>query len=159
FLNETIRDYCQQAAIEFTRCRPYRKNDQAFVEQKNGAVVRRIVGYRRLEGLESARVLAKLYAVTRLFVNVFQPSFKLAEKSRDGAKITKRYHVPATPCDRLLAHPSTSEATRSHLERLKTELDPIKLLKQMRSLQEAIVALADQGVAEDAVADPASLEA
>ena len=54
FINETLRDYCRDAGIVFTRCRPWRKNDQAFVEQKNGAVVRRIVGYRRLEGLEAA---------------------------------------------------------------------------------------------------------
>src|SRR5438270_12813006 len=54
FMNETVRDYCQQAGIEFTRCRPYRKNDQAWVEQKNGAVVRRTIGYRRFEGLEAA---------------------------------------------------------------------------------------------------------
>ncbi len=72
FLNETVRDYCRDGGIEFTRCRPYRKNDQAFVEQKNGAVVRRIVGYRRLEGLEAAAALAQLYSTVRLFVNFFQ---------------------------------------------------------------------------------------
>ena len=60
-------------AITFTRCRPYHKNDQAFVEQKNGAVVRRIVGYRRLEGVAAAAALARLYATVRLFVNFFQP--------------------------------------------------------------------------------------
>ena len=87
FMNETVRDYCAAAGVEFTRCRPYRKNDQAFVEQKNGAVVRRIVGYRRLEGLEAAAALAELYRSARLFVNFFQPSFKLAEKSRDGAVV------------------------------------------------------------------------
>ena len=103
FMNETVRDYCAAAGVEFTRCRPYRKNDQAFVEQKNGAVVRRIVGYRRLEGLEAAAALGELYRSVRLFVNFFQPSFKLAEKSRDGAVVKKRYHPPATPCQRLLA--------------------------------------------------------
>ena len=89
FMNETVRDYCKAAGIEFTRCRPYRKNDQAWVEQKNGAVVRRIVGYRRFEGLEAAAALARLYAAVRLFVNFFQPSFKLAEKTREGAKVTQ----------------------------------------------------------------------
>ena len=93
FLNETVRDYCVAAGVTFTRCRPYRKNDQAHVEQKNGAVVRRIVGYRRLEGLEAAAALAELYRSVRLFVNFFQPSFKLAEKSRDGAVVRKRYHT------------------------------------------------------------------
>ena len=74
FMNETVRDYCQRAGIEFTRCRPYRKNDQAWVEQKNGAVVRRIVGYRRFGGLEAAAALAQLYATARRFVNFF-PAF------------------------------------------------------------------------------------
>src|SRR4051794_21298781 len=91
-MNETVRDYCQAAGIAFTRCRPYRKNDQAFVEQKNGAVVRRIVGYRRLEGWAAAAALARLYATVRLFVNFFQPSFKLAGKAREGARVRKRYH-------------------------------------------------------------------
>ena len=112
FMNETVRDYCAAAGVEFTRCRPYRKNDQAFVEQKNGAVVRRIVGYRRLEGLEAAAALGELYRSVRLFVNFFQPSFKLAEKSRDGAVVRKRYHPPATPCQRLLADARVSEDVR-----------------------------------------------
>jgi hypothetical protein len=62
FMNETVRDYCEQVSIEFKRCRPYRKNDQAWVEQKNGAVVRRMIGYRRFEGLQAAAALARLYA-------------------------------------------------------------------------------------------------
>src|ERR1700751_2226906 len=95
-------DYCQAVGVVFTRCRPYRKNDQAFVEQKNGAVVRRVVGYRRLEGLEAATALMRLYTTVRLFVNYFQPSFKLAEKHRDGARVRKHYHPPATPCQRLI---------------------------------------------------------
>ena len=67
------------------------------MEQKNGAVVRRAIGYRRFEGLEAAAALARLYAAMRLFVNFFQPSFKLAAKTRDGALVRKRYHPPATP--------------------------------------------------------------
>jgi hypothetical protein len=77
FINETLKAYCEANRIEFTRSRPYRKNDQAHVEQKNGAVVRRLVGYRRLAGLAAARELARLYTSARLFVNFFQPSFKL----------------------------------------------------------------------------------
>src|SRR5689334_18285427 len=69
FMNETVRTYCVEAGLVFTRCRPYRKNDQAWVEQKNGAVVRRVVGYRRYEGLEAAALLGQLYAALRLFVN------------------------------------------------------------------------------------------
>lgn len=94
FMNETVKDYCLSENLVFTRCRPYRKNDQAWVEQKNGAVVRRAVGYRRYEGIEAAALLAQLYSTLRLFVNFFQPSFKLAAKQRDGAKVAKRYHPP-----------------------------------------------------------------
>jgi len=92
-MNQTVRDYCTGAGVEFTRSRPYRKNDQAWVEQKNGAVVRHTVGYRRYEGLEAAAALADLYRSLRLFVNFFQPSFKLAEKSRDGAKVVSQRWV------------------------------------------------------------------
>lgn len=84
FINETIRDYCVDSYIEFTRCRPYRKNDQAYVEQKNGSVVRRIVGYHRYEAVETAATLAELYRLVRLFVNFFQPSSKLLEKQRNA---------------------------------------------------------------------------
>src|ERR1700758_471776 len=69
FLNETVQSYCKEADVEFTRCRPYRKNDQAWVEQKNGAVVRRIVGYRRYEGLEAAAALGRRGAAFGLFGN------------------------------------------------------------------------------------------
>ena len=70
-MNETVQTYCREAGVAFTRCRPYRKNDQAWVEQKNGAVVRHTVGYRRYEGLEAATALARLYRALRLFVNFF----------------------------------------------------------------------------------------
>ena len=113
FMNETVRDYCAVAGIAFMRCRPYRKNDQAWVEQKNGAVVRRIAGYRRYVGFEAVATLGRLYGSVRLFVNFFQPSFELAGKVRDGAKVTKRYHAAATPYQRLMANPRTSCEHRS----------------------------------------------
>ena len=143
FMNETVRDYCQEAGIEFTRCRPYRKNDQAFVEQKNGAVVRRIVGYRRLEGLPAAAALARLYRTVRLFVNFFQPSFKLSGKERDGARVRKRYHAPATPCQRVLADRRTPEEVRRRLKCLQAALDPVQLLSEMRMAQQHLVDIAD----------------
>ena len=144
FINETVRDYCQQVGIEFTRCRPYRKNDQAWVEQKNGAVVRRTIGYRRFEGLEAAAALARLYAAMRLFVNFFQPSFKLASKARDGALVRKRYHPPATPCQRLMADPRTSEEVRHRVQELRSMLDPVRLLKEIRAIQQQLVDIADR---------------
>ena len=143
FINETVRDYCRASAIEFTRCRPYRKNDQAFVEQKNGAIERRMVGYRRFEGLEAAAALARLYASVRLFVNVFQPSFKLAAKERDGGMVRKRYHAPATPAQRLIADPRTPQSMRVRVTKLIARLDPVLLLHEIRLAQRALVDIAD----------------
>ncbi len=120
FMNETLKAYCDAASIVFTRCRPYRKNDQAFVEQKNGAVVRRMVGYRRFEGLEAATLLAKLYRSARLFVNFFQPSFKLIAKQRDGARVRKTYSPPATPHQRLIADARTIKYEEVYLHAYKT---------------------------------------
>jgi hypothetical protein len=90
FINELLITFCVDHGIEFTRSRPYRKNDQAWVEQKNGSVVRRLVGYGRLEGVAAGDAVARLYSASRLFVNFFQPSFKLAEKERIGAQVRKR---------------------------------------------------------------------
>jgi len=78
FVNEKLIEYCLGRGIELTRSRPYRKNDQAWIEQKNGAVIRKLLGYQRFEGLAAARAITRLYGASRLFVNFFQPSFKLA---------------------------------------------------------------------------------
>ncbi|MDQ0562983.1 hypothetical protein QO004_004792 [Rhizobium mesoamericanum] len=160
FMNETLKACCCDAAnIVFTRCRPYRKNDQAFVEQKNGTVVRRMVGYRRFEGLEAATRLAKLYRSARLFVNFFQPSFKLIAKQRDGARMRKTYSPPATPHQRLVADARMSDAVRFRLQETYAGLDPVLLLRDIRALQERLAALADTPPAKrtDGVAQPIDL--
>jgi Integrase core domain len=141
FINETLQGYCAERKIEFTRSRPYQKNDQAWIEQKNGSVIRRFVGYRRLSGLIAGQCLARLYKMVRLYVNYFQPSFKLLSKTRDGAKIQKRYHKPATPCERLLAHASVSDAAKQALRAELAPLDPAELLHQIREGQAALAAL------------------
>jgi hypothetical protein len=156
FMNETVLAWCATESAEFTRSRPYKKNDQAWVEQKNGAVIRRLVGYRRYQGIEAAALLAELYSSARLFVNVFQPSFKLASKDRTGARVTKRYHPPATPCRRLMAHSSTSEQTKVRLMALETSLDPVALLARLRELQSKLSALSD-GVTLELVKEPVAL--
>lgn len=156
FINETVRDYCAAEGIAFTRCRPYRKNDQAWVEQKNGSVVRRIVGYRRLEGLGAATALARLFAASRLFVNYFQPSFKLAEKHRDGARVFKRYHEPATPFQRLMVDSRTPQDVRERVQAIYNSLDPIRLLQEIRAAQQRLVEIADRSTV---IAVPSSLDA
>lgn len=143
FMNETLKSYCDAGGIAFTRCRPYRKNDQAYVEQKNGAVVRRMVGYRRFEGLEAARLLAELYRSARLFVNFFQPSFKLIAKSRDGARVRKTYSLPMTPHQRLSADIRTCDEVRDRLQQIYAGLDPVVLLRDIRATQERLAGLDD----------------
>ena len=142
FVNETLINYCLSRGIELTRSRPYRKNDQAWIEQKNGAVVRKLLGYRRFAGIAAARAITRLYAASRLFVNFFQPSFKLAAKHRDGARVYKRYHLPQTPCERLLQS-EVPEASKTHLRHLAGTLDPLKLLEEIRAVQAHLIALAD----------------
>jgi hypothetical protein len=156
FMNETVRSYCVEAGLVFTRCRPYRKNDQAWVEQKNGAVVRRVVGYRRYQGLEAAALLGQLYAALRLFVNFFQPSFKLAQKTRDGAKVSKKYHPPATPYQRLIADARISDVVRRQVTGIYTTLDPVQLLHTIRGLQQELVSLADCPFGDEAAAPSAA---
>lgn len=159
FVNNTLIDYCLGHGIELTRARPYRKNDQAWIEQKNGAVVRKLLGYRRFEGLAAARAMTRLYGASRLFVNFFQPSFKLAAKQRDGAKVSKRYHPPQTPCERLLQAEGTPIAVRSKLSEIAAELDPLKLLEEMRAVQAYLAALADGETLLPATSEPPNLAA
>lgn len=142
FINDTLVAYCAERSIEFTRSRPYRKNDQAWIEQKNGAVIRRFVGHDRFSGYVAGQALAGLYGALRLYVNYFQPSFKLIEKSRENGKVVKRYDKPATPCDRLLTHTSVGPRTKQRLRNERSRLDPIELLYRIRQAQEALSALA-----------------
>lgn len=142
FVNEALVKYCKEHDVEFTRSRPHRKNDQAWVEQKNGAVVRRMVGYGRLEGIAGVEALARLFSASRLFVNFFQPSFKLAEKTRVGARVSKRYHPPETPAARLLTSTAISDAMKDRLRATLLTLDPLRLLDEIRMVQEHIAALA-----------------
>ena len=135
FMNEPVVTWCRAQGLEVTRSRAYRKNDQAWVEQKNGAIVRRLVGYGRLEGPASAAALARLYAAARLHVNLFQPSFKLREKTRVGARVTKRWHAPATPADRAQATGLLDADSAAHIADLRARADPVVALVAIRSVQ------------------------
>ncbi len=143
FMNETLQGYCREQQLEWTRSRAYCKNDQAWVEQKNGAVVRRLAGYERLSGIKAAAVLARLYDSARLYVNFFQPSFKLAGKQRDGALIRKHYHPPLTPYQRLLASSRMAEPVKQRLRQQFAMLDPVALLKVIRDTQQELAASVD----------------
>lgn len=158
FINAALIAYCKETNLEFTRSRPYRKNDQAWVEQKNGSVVRRLVGYRRLEGLAALDALSRLYAASRLFVNFFQPSFKLADKTRVGAHVSKRYHSPETPSARLMKLDAVTDVMKERLRAVAVTLDPLRLLDEIRGMQHHLVQLAVGATVHTAPPRDANLE-
>ncbi len=141
FINEIVFMYCQKMGYEQTRSRPYRKNDQAWVEQKNGSVVRRLVGYGKHTGPIACTTLQQLYDASRLFVNYFQPSFKLKSKHREGAHVRKKYHSPRTPCERLLDRDDVSDLVKPSLRVQLSQLDPVSLLSEIRSAQQRLADL------------------
>ena len=135
FLNYTLLDYCRREEITFTRSRPYKKNDQCYVEQKNGSIVRKMIGYDRFEGLLPCRILGELYQTLRLYVNFFQPSVKLVSKHRQGSKVIKKYDQAKTPYQRVRASETVSKAAKQALQQQYESLDPVALLQRIEQLQ------------------------
>lgn len=138
FINYELLNYCKQHKITFTRSRSYKKNDQAHVEQKNGAIVRRLVGYDRLEGINAFYALHKFYAVVRLYINFFQPSVKLLSKTRLGGKVVKKYEEAKTPYQRIMLQENISSKSKSKLKEQFYSLDPVNLLSQIEKLQKQL---------------------
>lgn len=131
-------EYCNREEITFTRGRAYKKNDQCYVEQKNGEVVRQLVGYDRFEGLHAYKQLSELYRAVRLYVNFFQPSMKLKKKCRISSKLIRTYFPAKTPFQRLKMSDSAGSDTIKKLDSIYHALDPVRLLKQIEFLQDAL---------------------
>jgi hypothetical protein len=142
FINAELFRFCSQRHITFTRSRPYRKNDNCFVEQKNYSIVRSAVGYYRYDSEDELNILSTLYASLRLFTNFFQPVMKLQRKTRSGSKVKKTYDAPLTPYQRLLLHPDVSAEDKVHMQRLYLTLNPAALRRSLASLQEKLDTLA-----------------
>jgi len=138
FINHHLKDWCDDQKIAFTRCRPYKKNDQCHVEQKNGAVVRPLVGYARYEGTGAAEHLNRLYIVHRNALNFFEPSMKLTGKSRVGAKVKKTYDQARTPWERLVAANLLEEGSKELLLRYFLKLNPAKLRRDIENLESGL---------------------
>lgn len=115
FINHNLVRYCHQEQITLTRARPYRKNDTCYAEQKNWSVVRRLIGYERYEGAGALLVLNQLYDLAEPYVNFLQPSRKLTEKTRDGAKVSRKYDPALTPYKRLLQTLDVPQSTQARL--------------------------------------------
>ncbi|MGH9439391.1 MAG: integrase catalytic domain-containing protein [Terriglobia bacterium] len=134
FINHNLKRYCDERGIKFTRCRPYKKNDQCHVEQKNGAVVRPLVGYARYEGPEAVEHLNRLYAVKRFCLNYFEPSMKLVSKTRHGARVKKEYDQPKTPFQRYIETISDEQKQQALREHYRT-LNPAELRRRLAELE------------------------
>jgi hypothetical protein len=132
--------------IKFTRSRPYRKNDNCFVEQKNYSVVRRAVGYRRYDTPEELQALNELYALLRLYTNYFQPVMKLIEKTRTGSKVRKRYDRAKTPYRRVLQSRAVPKEAKQELERIYATLNPVWLGREISRLQDRLDPLAQSKI-------------
>lgn len=128
FINDLLARYCKQEEIQFTRGRPYKKDDNAHVEQKNWTHVRRLVGYERYDTPEVLQALNQLYrGDLRRLMNLFMPSVKLLRKERVGSKVRRVYDRPQTPLDRLLAGRDAGDPRVAELVTLRKRLDPFEL--------------------------------
>jgi hypothetical protein len=127
FINDLLYQYSLSEKITFTRSRPYQKNDQAHVEQKNWSVVRRLIGYDRLETEAEYLLLQSIYADLRLYTNFFQPVLKLVSKEHVDKKLLKHYDTAATPFQRVLAAIDIPFETKARLTNLCVQLNPVQL--------------------------------
>ena len=133
FINQTLHSWCRQQGIRFTRGRSYRKNDQAWVEQRNWLGVRRSIGYDRYSSQAAFKALQQLYPLIRLQLNFLRPVHKLIGKERRGAKLTKLYDAPRTPYRRLLDSGVLEDADRQRLEKELQALNPAELQRRIEA--------------------------
>jgi len=134
-INDLLWRYCRKAKIKMSRSRPYKKNDNAWVEQRNWTHVRKVVGYRRMDTTGELLILRELYANLTLHKNFFQPTMKLQEKIRVGSKIHRKYDEPKTPYQRLLESGQISAAARKRLTAQYESLNVAQLRRRIEELQ------------------------
>jgi hypothetical protein len=132
FLNSHLLKYSQRQGLEFTRSRPMRKNDNAYIEQKNYTHVRRPLGYLRYDTDDELRIINDLYRKElRLFKNFFQPVMKLKKKDRVNGRLRRTYEEPKTPYQRLLDSGQLSKSQKDALKKLYLRLDPVQIKKAL----------------------------
>lgn len=142
FINQSLYEYCRKTSVTFTRSRPWKKNDSAHVEQKNGAVVRQLIGYDRFTSKAAHAQLARVYRLARLHVNFFQPVQKLVSKHRDGARVHRVFDRAQTPYQRLCASGVLTSTARTELETLYQSLKPLQLRRELDIALDRLWALA-----------------
>ncbi len=139
FINHHLVGFCHEHQITFTRGRPYRKNDTCYVEQKNGHVVRRAVGYHRYDTDEELAALNAVYATLGLLVNFFYPSVKLIKKTRCGSKVRRIHDEPQTPFQRMLLSPAVDAEAKGRLKQQFSALNPVALKRELTRLTDHLL--------------------
>lgn len=134
FINWILKKYCEENQITFTRIRPYRKNDNCYVEQKNYTVVRRFLGYARYDTEEQLAIIKEILKLVELYVNFWQPSMKLITKQRIGSKVKKKYDKAQTPYQRVLNSGFLEEKEKLKLQQLYESLNPMDLKRKINKL-------------------------
>lgn len=142
FVNHHLVRYCAKENITFTRSRPYRKNDNCFVEQKNNSVVRRSVGYMRFTSEAALTAMNELYARLRLLVNFVYPSAKLIARTRIGSRVIRKHDQPATPYQRIMAREDVDPSVKQALATQYRDIDPVALARQFKVVQDDLLAYA-----------------
>jgi hypothetical protein len=139
FINETILKFCNKFNIAFTRGRPYKKNDNCHIEQKNNSVIRRNVGYLRYSSPEHLRILKELYTYLNVYTNYFQPVMFQISKIRQGAKVFKKYDLASTPFQRLMKRPEIPDLRKSEMQAYYETLNPAELKRNINRLQNELI--------------------
>jgi hypothetical protein len=149
-INDLLWRYCRKRQIKLSRSRPYKKNDNAWVEQRNWTHVRKEVGYRRFDTTAELAALSALYAALRLYKNFFQPALKLKAKERVGGKIHRKYEPAATPYQRLLDSGQLSGVAEKRLRRQYERLNIVELRRDIDRLRNVLFDLVE-GKVEDGI--------
>ena len=140
FINKAVVAFCERFQLEFTRSRPYKKNDACHIEQKNNAMVRRNVGYFRYEAKHRA-IITELYRNLNLYSNHFLPVMMLISKKRTGAKVYRKYDNPQTPYQRTMSRRELTRAERKQLKKGFEPLNPAELRREIDRLQNELIAM------------------
>jgi hypothetical protein len=146
FINWHVGSWCARHLVQFSHSRPYKKDDNAYIEQKNWTHVRKLMGWDRYDTPQAVEAMNDLYRhELRLWLNLFQPSAKLMKKVRVGSKLCRRYDLPRTPLDRFKAEQEdepTISTQLAALVKLRQGLDPFELSRQIDGKLQGICALA-----------------
>ena len=137
-VNNLLLDWCREQRIQLSRSRPYQKNDNAWIEQKNWTHVRKIVGYRRFDNTSELRILNEIYGVLRLYKNFFLPTIKLASKTRVDGRIKRTYDKARTPYQRVMDSRQIDRKTKQQLKATYEALNPAELHRHLGQLREQL---------------------